>query len=148
MSEEKVLMEKFKEFDIYYNKEGERFIADKPELNIHFEARSLWEIKGCIKESKIEEVNKHALIKSGYFDKSIAKIHLMTINKETERCKYKIVEDTEDSYDVNKIMDDNDTPKMYELTEHNLKVYNEVKKLENDINSIERKQKELVKQLK
>jgi len=44
MTDTKVLMEKYKGFEIYYDKEKERFIADKSKLDIHFETRALWEM--------------------------------------------------------------------------------------------------------
>lgn len=148
MTDTKVLMEKYKGFEIYYDKEKERFIADKSKLDIHFEARTLWEIKGYIKETQTEELDKFAYIKSGYFDKSIAKIHLFTINKTTKRCKYKIVEDTEKSYDVGRTRDNEDLPKTYEINEYNTQIYNEVKKLQNEIKTLEEKQQQCVRRLK
>jgi len=146
--EKKVLMEKYKGFEIYYDKEKERFVADKDRLDIHFEARTLWEIKGHIKESQTEEVDKQAFIKSGYFDQSIAKIHLMTINKATKRCTYRILDDTDDKYDVGRTKDYQDLPKMYEIDEHNSQLYSEVKNLQNQIHELEQQQKKLVRQLK
>ena len=148
MTDTKVLMEKYKGFEIYYDKEKERFIADKSKLDIHFEARTLWEIKGYIKETQTEEMDKFAYIKSGYFDKSIAKIHLFTINKTTKRCKYQIVEDTEKSYDVGRTRDNEDLPKTYEINEYNTQIYNEVKKLQNEIKTLEDEQQKCVRRLK
>ena len=141
-------MEKYKGFEIYYDKEKERFTADKPKLDIHFEARTIWEIQGYIKETQTEEVDKTVYIKSGYFDKSIAKVHLLTINKAIGRCKYKILEDTEKSYDVGSTKEDSDLPKTYVINEANTQIYDEVKKLQGDIEKIENKQKGLVSQLK
>ena len=148
MKNTKVLMEKYKGFEIYYDKEKERFVADKSNLDIHFEARTLWEIKGYIKESQTKEVDKFVYIKSGYFGKSIAKIHLLTINNTTKRCKYKIVEDAEDSYDVGRVRDNEDLPKMYDITKENTQIYEKVKKLQNEIKTLEEKQAELVRRLK
>lgn len=144
----KVLIEEFNGFKIYYNKENDRFVADKPDVDIHFEQRTLWDIKGLIKNSNTEEVNKEYLIISGYFGKQIAKIILMTKNKLTQRCKYKIIEDTNNGYDTGRIFDNQDIPKLYNLTEHNLKLFEEVKKLEKNIKDIESEQKKLVKRLK
>lgn len=146
--DEKVLMEQFLGFDIYYDKEHERFVADKDELDIHFETRSLWEMKGEIKQSKVEEVNKEFLIKSGYFNKQIAKVKILTKNKATKRVKYNVLEDTSDSYDVGKTMEDRDIPVLYPLSEHNLDVYNKVEALEKEIKKIEEKQESLVDSLK
>ena len=148
MKDEKVLIEKFQGFDIYYDKEHELFVADKPNLKIHFEEKSLWSIKGEIKTSKTEEVGKDCLIKSGYFNKTIAKVRILTQNKITKRVKYEVLEDTEDSYDVGKIQEDRDTPTQYPLSDYNLTVYNKVMNLEKQINKIEEEQKELVAELK
>lgn len=148
MIDNKVLMEIYKGFEIYYDKEKERFIADKSKLDIHFEARTLWEMKEYIKETQTEEIDKFAYIKSGYFGKSIDKIHLLTMNKTTKRCKYKIVEDTENSYDVGRTRDNEDLPKTYEINEYNTQIYNEVKKLQNDIKTLEEKQQQCVRRLK
>ncbi len=148
MKNTKVLMEEYKGFKIYYDKEKEMFVADKPKLEIHFEARTLWEIKGYIKESQTKEVDRLVYIKSGFFDKSIAKINLLTINNVTKRCKYKILEDTEKSYYVGRIKDDECLPKIYEITKENTQIYEKVKKLQEEIEALEEKQVELVRQLK
>jgi len=66
MTDTKVLMEKYKGFEIYYDKEKERFIADKYKLDIHFEARTLWEIKGYIKETQTEEMDKDDYYRTNY----------------------------------------------------------------------------------
>ena len=146
MKNNKVLIEKFKGFDIYYDKEKERFVADKPKLNIHFETRMLYEMKGNIQESRTEEVDKFFYIKSGYFGKRIAKIHLLTINKDTKRCSYKVIEDTEDSYDVEKFFKDENI-KTYDINKHNIEIYNKVKEFEEEINKLKDKQKEYVNKL-
>jgi len=148
MKDNKVLIEKYKGFEIYYDKEKERFVADKVKLDIHFEARTLWEIEGYIKESQTKEVDKFVYIKSGYFNKSIAKIHLLTINNATKKCKYKIIEDSGSSYNVGKIKDDEDLPEMYDITKENTQIYEKVKKLQNEIETLEEKQEKLVCQLK
>ena len=148
MKLEKVLMEKFKGFDIYYDKEEEMFVADKKKLNIHFDGRSLWDIKGQIKRSKTEEVDKEFIIKSGYFDKEISKIRLLTINKEIKNCEFEILDNTEKDYEIGKIQQDYETPKLYELSEDNLKIFDEVKRLKKEIDKIEEKQKEWVEGLK
>ena len=145
---EKVLIEKFKEFDIYYDKEDERFIADKPKLDIHFESRTLWEIKGNIRQTQTKEINKEFFIKSGYHDVQIAKIHLLTENKSTGRSKYKILEDTKDGYDIGNVKDERDTPKLFPISKENINLYNQVKDLEKEIDKLENKQNKLVSQLK
>lgn len=144
----KVLIDEYKGFKIYYDKEKERIVADKNKLDIHFEARTLWEIKGCIKELQTEELDKLAYIKSGYFDKTISKVHLLTINKTTNEYKYKILEDTSNSYDVGRTMTDHKIPKNYEINEYNTQIYNEVQKLQNEINNLEKKQQICVSRLK
>jgi|GEM_PF-5085729 len=146
--ENKVLMETFKGFDIFYDKEKERFVVDKDEFDRHFESRSLWEMKGMLKETQTKEIDKEAIIKSGYLDKSLSKIRLLTINEDTKRVKYKILSDTDKDYDVGKIKTDMDAPKTYELSEHNLKIYANLEKLSEDIEKIEAQQVELVKQVK
>ena len=99
MKTNKVLIEKCNNFKIYYDKDNEMFVADKDKLDIHFEARSLWEIKGRIKETQTQEINKILYIKSGYANSTgIAKINLLTINKLTKRCKYHVLNDTNNSY--------------------------------------------------
>ena len=148
MKEEKVLIEKFKGFDIYYDKDKERFIANKPKLDIHFESSRLWEIKRNIQETQTEEINKEFLIRSGYFNEQIAKIHLLTKNKETEKCKYKILEDTTEGYDSDRIMNNEDIPKTYPLSKENLALYDKVKELSKEIEKVENKQRELVNKLK
>ena len=40
-NENKVLIEKFLSFEIFYDKDKARFVADKNELDRHFEAHSL-----------------------------------------------------------------------------------------------------------
>lgn len=148
MKEDKVLMEKFKGFEIYYDKEKERFISDKPKLDIHFEARTLWEIKGYIKESQVEEVDEFYYIVSGYQDKAISKINLLTKNKATKRCKYKILDDTEKGYDVGSIKEGYDIPKLYPVDDFNTKIFNSLARLEKKIKEIEQQQEELVEKLK
>lgn len=148
MKDTSVLIEKYKGFDICYDKEKERFVADKPKLDIHFAGRSLLEIKEHIKESKTEEVDKFAYIKSGYFGKRIAKIHILTTNKITKKCDYKIIEDTECSYEVGRLQEHENLPKTYEINEHNKGICDKVKKLQEEINDLEKKQKQYVAQLK
>ncbi len=143
----KVLIEKFKGFEIYYDKDQERFTADKPKLEIHFESARLWEIKGCIKETRTEEIDKEYFIISGYSDQQIAKINLMTKNTATERCKYKILEDTKYGYDVGRTHEDTDIPKLYDVSKVNMRLYSEVKKLQSEIEKIEAHQYMLVKEL-
>lgn len=148
MTEEKVLMEKFKGFDIFYDKEKERFVADKKELNIHFEARTLWEIRGYIKESRVEEVDKYYYIKAGYFNHEIQKIHIMTKNKELKEGEYKIVDTTEGSnYDLNRLKK-GDLPKLYDINEHNVALFDKVAKLRKSVDELENKQSELIDQMK
>lgn len=141
-------MEKFKGYEIYYDKELERFTADKKDLDIHFEARTLWEIKGYIKETRTEEVNKEYIIKSGYFGNALSKIKILTMNKATKNIKYKILDTTDIEYDIGKIKEDNDLGKLYEMSEHNLKVYDEIVMLQKNINGIENEQKRKVLTLK
>lgn len=147
MTKDKVLIEKFKGFDIYFDKYNERFIADKPKLDIHFQSRSLWEIKGCIKQSQTKEVNKEYLIKSGYSNDRIAKILLMTTNKTLNDSKYKILQDTGNGYDIGRI-ESNNSPILYPLTDENLKLYDLVLHWEKKKKEIENRQKNLVGQLK
>ena len=148
MKNNKVLMEKYKGFEIYYDKEKERLVADKSKFDIHFEARTLWEIKGQIKESQTKEVDKFAYIKSEYFERSIAKIHLLTVNDATKRCKYEIVDDTESSCDIHRIINNSDLPELFEITKENTEIYEKVKKLQNEIEALKEKQAEFVRQLK
>lgn len=145
---DKVLIEKYKGFEICYDKEKERFVADKQKLNIHFEARTLWQIKGYITESQKKEVNEYYYIISGYFDKSISKIHLMTKNKTTKRCDYEVLDDTEKGYDVGRVRENEDMPKLYPINEHNTKIFDSVARLEKKIKEIEQQQEELVESLK
>ena len=142
-----VLMEKYQGFDIYYDKELERFVADKKKLAIHFEARTLFEIKGDIRDSKTVEINKEAIIKDGYFNKQLSKILILTMNKPNKTYRYEILENTENSYDVNKIKND-ELEEVYPLSEHNLSVFDGVKALERIITETERKQRSLVSKLK
>lgn len=148
MKDKKVLIEKFKGFDIFFDKESERFFCDYGKLDIHFEARTLWDIKGSIKQSQTEEVDEFYYIVSCYQDKAISKINLLTINKITKRCKYKIIQDTERSYDVGKIQDNHDIPKLYPVDDFNKKIYDSLVRLSEKIQEIEEQQKELVEQLK
>ena len=145
--EAKVLMEKFRGFEIYYDKNDERFVADKKALDIHFEARTLWEMKGLIKSTRTKEIGQDAIIKSGYFDKSLSKIHVLTFNPEYNEVKYKVLDDTGNGYDVGRILKETDMPKRYPMSEHNLKIYDQVKKLEGEIKKIEKRQKALVSKL-
>lgn len=147
MKSNKVLIEKCKGFEIYYDKNEDKFISDKEKLDIHFEARSLWEIKGRIKETRTEEVNKDYLIISGYFNKELALIKLLTINKSTKRCKYKIIESTRSKYDDGQIKEEFDVPKLYPYSKENIEIFNQVKELEKEIKKIEGKQNKLVSQL-
>lgn len=148
MSKNKVLIEKFKGFEIYYDKENERFVSDKGKLDIHFEASTLWEIKGKIKQSQTKEVDQEYFIASGYFGKGMAHIKLLTINNITKRCKYKILEDTEHGYDNGNIKGNYETPKLYDCSKHNIDIFNQLKELEKEKSNIESKQKKLVNNLK
>ena len=147
MKKDKVLIEKFKGFDICYDKNEERFVADKPNVDLHFEARTLWEIKGRIKETQVEEIEKEYIIISGYFNKTLSKIRLLTKNKATKTCKYKILEGTEDKYDNGQIKEERDIPKLFPLSKKNLEIYNKIKDLESKINGVEEEQKDLVESL-
>lgn len=140
----KVLIEKFKGFEIFYDKDEEVFVADRDKLDIHFEGRSLWDIKGRIKQTQTEEVNKDFYIESGYSSSSISKIKILTINKSTKICKYKILEDTEDGYDVGKIKEDYSSPKTFPINKKNTKIYNLVKKLEQKKEKLKQEQKDFV----
>lgn len=142
-----VLIEKYKGFDIFYDKDKERFVADDKAHERHFEAFRLFEIKGSIASSMTEPADKKGIIKSGYFNKSLSKIQLLSINKSTGTSKYKILEDTEKSYNTGKI-EDRDIPKIYELTDHNLDIYQQVTEMERKIEEIELSQKVLVGKLK
>ena len=149
MKKNKVLIEKYKGFEIYYDKDKERFVANKPKFDINFEARTLWEIKGYIKESRIKKVNKFGYIKSGYLGKAIARIHILSINKDTETIRYEILDDTEKNFSIHLITEDNiNLCKIYKLNQYNTKIFNEVRELQKEIEKLENKQKALVKRLK
>lgn len=116
-----VLIEQFQGFDIYFDSEENIFRADKPELDRHFESRNIRELKEFIEDSKGEEVNKLALIKSGYFEKEISKIQVLTVNTARKTTKYRIIADTtKNKYDVDKIVDESDKVKLYSLSPENL----------------------------
>lgn len=145
--ETKAFIEKFEGFEIYYDKEGERFIAEKLDLHLKFEAVRLWELKGQIKDSQIQEINKEGLLPSGYFNKSVAKVRLLTVDKIRKIFKYKILEDTQNSYDVGRIEFGDGIVKLYPMSDSNLAIYNKVKALENEIRQIGEKQRILINKL-
>lgn len=145
--ETKVLIEKFNGFEIFFDKESERFIAEKPDVDRKFEATRLWDIKGAIKDSQTEEIRKQAYIVGGYFVKEIHLIDIMTHNKAWKKYKYKVIGSTANSYDVGRTFDD-ELKATYPLSEENKNLFKEVSKLENEIKNLESQQRKLVSQLK
>ena len=145
--DDRVLMETFKGFEIYYSKNGERFVADKEEMDRHFEARTLWEIRGAIAATQTKEVNKEAIIVDSYFHRSLAKVMVLTTNPNSGT-KYKVLDTTEKGYDVGKIQEKRDRFECYPLSPHNLEIYDQIKALGKDINKIEGEQESLVTFLK
>ncbi len=143
-----VFIESYKGYDIYFDKDTERFHAAKPELDIAFEAFKLWEIKGIIGDSFIEEVNKEGIIKSGYFNRTLAKVLILTRNKVTDNVKYKMLDETEKSYEIGRIQESTSYMIIYPLSKENLEIWDKIKKLEDQIDILENQQKSLVDKIK
>jgi hypothetical protein len=142
-----VLMERYKSWDIYYDKEKERFFAEKKKFQKTLLGKSLWEIKRDIDEDQIVEVDKDYIIETGYFGEDLGKIHMFTLNKATSICKYKVVETTNNSYETDR--ENKDVPdRLYPLSPENLKIYDEVKALEKEKIKVEQQKKALVARLK
>lgn len=53
-----VLMEKFKGLEIFFDKETEHFVAENKKAKKKFESRTLWDIKGQIRDSREGLVSK------------------------------------------------------------------------------------------
>ena len=105
-------------------------------------------MKGQIKESRTAEINKIAIIKASFSSGRLNKIQLLTKNDSTKRVKYKVLESTDLSdYEVDRIQDDRDTPKTYELTEHNLKIFEDMKIVSGEIKKLENKRSTLSAQI-
>ena len=143
----RVLLERYKGFDIYYDKEKERIFAENPKVKLSFEARTLWEVKGHIKETQVKEVDKMAYLPTSFFGERIAKVHLLTMNDATRKYRYEILEDTDDSSDVGRTENEEIT-KIYEVNSYNTQIYNKVRSLAKEIKRIERQQEKLVKELR
>jgi len=146
--DEPVLIEKLKGYEIYLDKQTERYFAEKKKLNIRFEDTSLWGLRAQIAKSQVETIDKKFFIKSGYFGRGVARVHLLTKNKALKICEYKIIKDTDKSYDDGKIRKERDTPKFFDINEHNQSVYDEVLRLQAEIHKLEKLQQQKVIQLK
>lgn len=145
--QDNILIDKFHGYDIFYDKVKERFVADKPDLKIHFESPRLWEIKGLISESNIIEVNKEYMIVSGIFRRDISKILLMTRNPIRNTITYKVLSNTEGYLDGS-IKEDQDMSKLYEINDNNETVYANIATFQKEIDRLEKKKNDIISRLK
>ena len=146
---EKVLVESFKGFDIYLVKDTpsyNQFLGVSKKLEKEYWGQSIWDIKGMIEKNSDVVVNREVLIKSGYFHKDISKIKITKRNTVSGIVSYKVIESTDESYDVGRTFEKDDLV-TFPLNAQNLIIYNKVRELEKEIEKIEVKQRELVKQL-
>lgn len=144
---DKVLIEQFRDYEIFYDKQNCIFIADKEKLKLHFSGRTLWDVKNQIRESVSESVDKVVFIKSGYWDKGMQKVRLLTRNKATKSVRYEVLADSEVNYEVGKIEEGEDV-KAYEVDEHNTQIFANLVQLRKEIEALEKKQQEQVKQIR
>lgn len=145
---DKVLLEKYRGFDIFYDKEESQLVAEKKGLDIKLTSYSgIGNLREEVRGSKVKAVNKEAIIVDGYFQQELSKIKILTKNTATNKFRYKVLDNTRVGYYVGEIKED-EIKKFYKLSEHNLKIFGEVKALEKEIKETENKQKKLVSKLR
>ena len=146
---ERIPIEEYKGFRIFYDKEENQFVAEKEGLDLEFTSYSgIGRLREEICNSKVKAVNKDVIIIDGYFNKALSKMRVLTRNKATNKFRYKKLSDTTNNYDVGEIKEEDERKKFYKLSENNLQIFDEVKALEKEITEIENKQKKLVCKLR
>lgn len=139
---ELVKVSTYKNVSIFYDENTNRFFADFHKTRI--EGRSVWDIKGQINEFNVQDLEGIGFI-LGFLHK-IHKVQLIYKQKGGHiKVKY-ICDDDDYCYDKHKeeIVEE----KIYPNTEHNIKIYEEYKKLEKQIDELEKKIEMLKEQLK
>lgn len=138
----KILIEKYKGFEIFYDKDKEMFVANKS--NICFESYRLWEIKGLIKQSRTVEVNKTAFIKDSCFEERVQKVKILNRNTITGEIEYKILASS-NGYEVGRT--NKEKVRTYPDNELNKRIFDEIFQLEKEKEELEARQKILAKQM-
>lgn len=145
--ENSVLIETYKGIDIYYDKDfGELSAVDK-KTGEKFKGKYLFEIEKNINEPYWEEIHKFGFTIGGYFRKEIQKVEAKKQDRKSKKCVWEVIESTDNSYDVGKLLDNWREVKVYPYTEERQKMFNKVKELEQEIKKIELKQREFVEKL-
>ena len=146
---DKIPIEEYKGFKIFYDKEENQFVAEKEGLDLEFTSYSgIGMLRKEICNSKVKAVNKDVIVIDGYFNKELSKIRVLTKNTATNKFRYKKLSDTENNYGVGEIKEEDKRKKFYKLSERNLQIFDEVKALEKEITEIGNKQKKLVCKLR
>ena len=141
----KILIEKYKGVNVYYDVPAKVFVTCEPDICI--ENSNIWGIEYCIDKSKDELIDKVVYI-NYFFEKMMSKIHLISVNNVTGTSVFRILEDTVENKISDKITELSLIPIYYEVNEHNSKIFNAVKVIQDKIDLLQKEQGKLVYELK
>ena len=146
---ERPIIETYKGFEVSVDIDTSRFHAENKTLDVEYERSSVWELRHAIDESKWQAPkNKQAIIVWPRYDNDrLAKITVIRENLATKCIEFKIDAVTcHLGFDVGKTESD-DHIKLYPLSENNLKIWDELWKIEQQIGELEARQEPLARKL-
>jgi len=151
MKDNKVLIEKWKGVDIFYDKETNRFVAEHKKANTKVESSTLFDVRcrinDIIDEVYNELVDEKYIIKD--YSTKLMKITVHTRNKVNKRISYTVTDCTDlPYYDINKEKNTDSDTRLFDLSKENLEVYDKIRKLEKNISGLELEQKKFMEMLK
>ena len=145
---EKVFIEDFKGFKIEFDKDEEEFRAENKAMDIHFTDRSLYQLKGQIKQSKNEPMQKEAFMETGYFHQQLTRINIISMNKETKEIRYKVIEcsdHTDYEYPIGKMKEeDYERKQLMPINDETIKAFENLKDIQEKIKGLENDQEEII----
>ena len=140
------LVEKYKGYEIFVDRDTSRFWLVNKKRGVEEEFEGIWSAKEFIKKSLTTHVdNVEAITPTSYFGNSLSKV--VVLSKYTNgEYKYKMIESTDNSYDVGKT--EKDKISLYPMSSNNIKIYDEVTKLNKEKDKLTSQQRKLVSTLK
>ncbi len=141
----KILIEKYKGVNVYYDVSNKVFVTCEPDICI--ENTDIKKVQDKIDASKGELIDKVVYIDLP-FENIMSKIHLISVNNVTGTSKFRILEDTTKEKIGDKIIELSNIPIFYEVNEYNSKIFNAVKAIQDKINPLQKEQSKLLYELK
>jgi hypothetical protein len=148
---EKVFIEDYKGFRIEFDKEEEEFKADNSAMDLHFTDRSLYQLKGQIKQSKNEPMQKEAFMETGYFHQQLTRINILSMNKETKEIRYKVIacsDNNDYEYPVGKMkQEDYERKQLMPVNDETIKAFENLKDIQEKIKGLEDDQEGIINEV-